>query len=173
MTLPLLKGLGNEDPDQFWFVVKAVWEAQGVTDDNMKKVTLLSTLQDHALTWYIMYANDNPNAGVVHIQTPLNREFSRPKSEAQSIVWSKEIAMQLGETRWELDKRLKCTIREANMNLTNRQHREWFVAVLLPHLRVALLQQKITIQAEALEIAMRLHETSMQDPTLGVQQIHA
>ena len=59
------------------------------------------------------------------------------------------------------------------MNLIDGQHREWFVASLLPHLRVALSQQKIRTQAEALEIAMTLHETLIQDASLGVQQIHA
>ena len=59
------------------------------------------------------------------------------------------------------------------MNLTDGQHHEWFVASLLPHLRFALPQKKIGTQVEALEIAMRLHETLMQDPNLGVQQIHA
>jgi len=81
--------------------------------------------------------------------------------------------MQSTETPWESDQMLKCTIHEANMNLKDRQHREWFVASLLPHLRVALSQQKITAQAEALDISMRVHETPMQDPILGVQQIHA
>jgi len=81
--------------------------------------------------------------------------------------------MQPGETPWELDQSLKCTICKANMNLTEGQHREWFVASLLSQLRVALSQQKITTQVEALEIAMKLHETPMQDPNLGVQQIHA
>ena len=57
------------------------------------------------------------------------------------------------------------------MNLTDGKHHEWFVASLLLHLRVAMSQQKIMTQAEALEIAMRLHETSMQDMNLGVQQI--
>ena len=80
--------------------------------------------------------------------------------------------MKPGETPWDLDQRLKCTIREANMNLTDGQHHEWFVASLVPHLRVALSQQKIGTQAEALEIAMRLHKTPMQDANMGVQQIH-
>ena len=73
----------------------------------------------------------------------------------------KEILMQPSEAPWELYHRLKCKIRESNMNLTNEQHRECFVASLLPHLRVALSQQKITTQAKALDIAMRLHETPM------------
>jgi len=44
MKFPLFKGLGNEDPDQFCFVVRVVWESQGVTNDHIKKVTLVSAL---------------------------------------------------------------------------------------------------------------------------------
>lgn len=76
--------------------------------------------------------------------------------------------MQPVETPWELDQRMKCTICEANMNLTDGQHRKWFVASLLPHLRSALSQHNITTQEKALEIAMRLRETPMQDLNLGV-----
>jgi len=76
--------------------------------------------------------------------------------------------MLLGETPWELDQRLECMIREGNMNLTDGQHRKWFVASLLPHLRSVLPQQKITTQVEVLDISMRLHETLMQDTNLGV-----
>ena len=107
------------------------------------------------------------------IQTALNKEFSRPKSEVQLIVGFKEIMMKPDETPWELDQRLKCKIYEYNMNLMDGLHREWFVASLLPHLRITLSQQKIGTQLEALEIVMRLHETPIQDASLGVQQIHA
>ena len=99
----VFKGLGNEDPDQFWFIVKAIWEVQGVTDDNIKKATLVSALQDCTLTLYIKHSNDNLNAEITEIQITLNKEFSRPKSEAQSIIGFKEITMLLGETPWELD----------------------------------------------------------------------
>ena len=44
IKLPIFRGVGNEDLDQFWFVVRAVWEAQGVTDENIKKATLVNTL---------------------------------------------------------------------------------------------------------------------------------
>jgi len=88
------------------------------------------------------------------------------------IVGFKDITILPGETPWELDQRLKCMICEANMNLMDGQHHEWFVALLMPHLRSVLSQQKITTQEDTLEIAMRLHETPTQDPKLGVQQIH-
>ena len=111
------------------------------------------------LTWCIKYSNENLNVGIADIQAMLNKEFSRPKSEAQSIIGFKEITMLLGENPWELDQRLKCTICEANMTLADGQHREWFVASLMPHLKNALSQQRLTTQAEALEVTMRLHET--------------
>ena len=63
-------------------------------------------------------------------------------------------------------------IREANMTLADGKHNAWFVVSLTPHLRTTLSQQNLSTQAEALEMAMRLHETPIQDPSLGVQQIH-
>lgn len=45
-------------------------------DDNIKNATLVSALQDRALTWYIKHSNNHPNAGIVEIQDALNKEFS-------------------------------------------------------------------------------------------------
>lgn len=61
-------------------------------------------------------------------------------------------------------------IHEANMTLRYGQHYAWFVASLTLHLRTTLSQQKISTQVEALEMVMRLHETPIRDPILGVQQ---
>ena len=63
-------------------------------------------------------------------------------------------------------------IHEANMTWTDGQHRTWFVVSLTLHLRATLSQQKLSTQVEALEMAMRLHETPIQDPGLGVRKIH-
>lgn len=63
----VFRKVGNEDSDQFWFVVQAIWEAQGVMEDNIKKETLVSALEDHALTWYITHSNDHPNVGITDI----------------------------------------------------------------------------------------------------------
>ena len=98
IKLPVFKGVGNEGLDQFWFVIKVVWEAQGSMKDNIKKSMLVSALQDRALTWYIKHSNDNPHAGIVDIQIALNKEFSRPKSEALMIIGFKDITMLLGGT---------------------------------------------------------------------------
>lgn len=59
------------------------------------------------------------------------------------------------------------------MTLKDAQHPACFLASLTPHLKMALSQKKFSTQAEALEMVMRLHETSIQGWGLGVQQIHA
>lgn len=97
-------------------------------------------LYNHALTWYLKYSSDHPNAGITAIQDALDKEFDRPKSETQSVIGFKDIAILLGETSWDLDQRIKNTIHEANMTSTNAQHYAWFVASLMPHQRIALSQ---------------------------------
>ena len=134
---------------------------------------MVTALQDCVLTWYIKYCVDNPHASLAESQTNLNKEFSKTKFEAQSVIEFKEILMRVGETPWDFDQRLKCKIRQANMKISYTQHRDWFIASLLPHLRIALSQQKIATQAEALEIMMRLHTSPIQDTNLGVQHIHS
>jgi len=46
--------------------------------------------------------------------------------------------MLLGETLWDVDQRLKSTIHEANMTLSDAQNHTWFVTPLTPYLRLAL-----------------------------------
>lgn len=89
--------------DQFWLIVKAMWQVEKIINDQMKKETLVTTLWDQTLTWYIKYSTDNLTTTLVDIQTALNKKFNRPMSEAESIVEFKEIMMKLGETHWELD----------------------------------------------------------------------
>lgn len=80
--------------------------------------------------------------------------------------------MLLSETPWDLDQRLKSMIHEATTTLTDGKHHTWFVVSLTPHLRTVFSQQNLSTYSKALEMAMRLHETPIQDPGLGVQQIH-
>ena len=47
----------------------------------------------------------------------------------------------------------------------------WFIVALLPRIRLPLMQQKVTSQSEALEIAMRLEASLMSESTLGMDQI--
>lgn len=98
VKIHVFKGIENEDLDQFWFIAKVVWETWGITDDQMKKSTLGSALQDPALTWDFKYSIYNQTSMLADIQAALNKEFSRPKSKAQSLVGLKEITMKPSET---------------------------------------------------------------------------
>lgn len=64
IKLPIFKGVGNEDLDQFWFMVREIGEAKGVIDDNINRATLVSALYNCALTWYLKHSNDHPNAWI-------------------------------------------------------------------------------------------------------------
>ena len=63
-------------------MIRAIWEVQGVTDDNIKKVQLVMALQDRALTWYIKFCQYRTGATMAETQQALNNEFKKPKSEA-------------------------------------------------------------------------------------------
>jgi len=73
----------------------------------------------------------------------LKSEFKKPKSQVQSVMEFKEIQQRVNESSWDFDQRLKFLIRQANMNITDDQHRDCCITSLLPHLRLPLSQQKI------------------------------
>jgi len=70
---------------------------------------------------------------------------------------------------WDFDQRLKYLLQQDNMQITNDQHKDWYIVSLLSHLRLPLSQQKIGTQSKALEIAMTLEASPIQDMNLGVQ----
>ena len=43
-----------------------------------------------------------------------------------------------------------------SFHMSDVQHKEWFIATLVPHIRQPLMQQNIVTQSEALETAMKL-----------------
>ena len=55
--------------------------------------------------------------------------------------------------------------------MSNIQHKEWFIATLLTHIRLPLMQQKIAKQSEALEIAMKLEASPIGENVVGMNQI--
>ena len=73
IKLHVFRGVGSEDLDQFWFIVRVVWEAHRVMDDNIKKATLVSALQDCALTRYIKKSGNHLNVGIAKIWDTLKK----------------------------------------------------------------------------------------------------
>jgi hypothetical protein len=55
--------------------------------------------------------------------------------------------------------------------IPDKQNNEWFIAALLPHNRVPLMQQKVASQVESLEITMKLESTPMGESNSSMSQI--
>ena len=61
-------------------------------------------------------------------------EFIKPKSESQCITEIKKIKQELAESVWDFDQRLKTLMSKVSFPMSNVQHKEWFIAMLLPHI---------------------------------------
>jgi hypothetical protein len=105
------------------------------------------------------------------IKNTLMAEFKKPKSKSQCITYLKEIKKKVDEPVWEFDQRFKTITGRLNFKIPNEKNEEWFIAALLPHIRVPLMHQKISLQAEALEITMNLESTPMGESNSGMSQI--
>ena len=55
--------------------------------------------------------------------------------------------------------------------MSDVQHKEWFIAALLLHIRIPLMHQNIVSQAEALELAMKLESSLVGENGAGMMQI--
>ena len=71
-------------------------------------------------------------------------EFKKPKLESQCITETKEIKQKPNESVWEFDQKFKTLLSQVSFNIDMQHHREWFIVALLPHIRLSLMQQKIT-----------------------------
>lgn len=59
------------------------------------------------------------------------------------------------------------------MKITDDHHKDWYIASLLPHLRLQLSKQKIGMQEEVVEIVMRLEASLIHDMNVGVQHLQS
>ena len=55
--------------------------------------------------------------------------------------------------------------------MSDFQHKEWFIAALVPHIRQPLMQQNIVTQNEALEIVMKLEASPIGETAVSINQI--
>ena len=60
-----------------------------------------------------------------------------------------------------------------SFKMSDVQHKEWFIAALIPHIRQPLMQQNIAPRNEALEMAMKLEASPIGETTIRMNQIQA
>jgi hypothetical protein len=83
----------------------------------------------------------------------------------------KEIKQKVVEPVWEFDLRFKTLTSRLTFHIQDKQNKEWFIVSLLPHIRIPLMQQNITSQTKALEIAMNLELSPMGESSSGMSHI--
>ena len=166
IKLPVFRGTGLEDPNQHWFLCEAVWNIKQVIDNDVKMAQLTTTFRDRALNWFMKYSDGQARI-LVEVKAALTTEFKKPKSESQCIIELKEIKQKPTEIVWEFDQKFKTLLDQVSFDIAPQQHQEWFIAALLPHIRLLLMQQKVASQVEALEITMKLEASLIAEISAG------
>ena len=92
-------------------------------DDHLKKEKLVTTLQDKALSWYIKYSINHQFASLKNTKDALHNEFWNVKSQAQFVNEIKEIK-KVNEFAWDFDQKLKCLLQQANLKISDKQHKD-------------------------------------------------
>ena len=98
-------------------------------------------------------------------------EFKKLKYESQCITEIKEIKQPSTNFFWDFDERFKTLMAKVSFQMSDVQHKEWFIASLLPHIRTPLIQQKLVSSTKDLEIAMKLAASLVGDNGSGMMQI--
>ena len=126
------------------------------------------------LDWYMRFMQVHQGSVLKtlnEIREGLFKEFKKPKYEYQYITEIKEIKQFLNETVWYFDQWFKTLIARVSFKMSDVQHKEWFMAALVSHIRQSLMQQNIVTQSEALEIAMKLEASPVKEIDVSMNQI--
>ena len=105
---------------------------------------MITTLWVCALDWYMKYyvvPLRKMERTLEEIRRTMISEFRKPQSESQCITEIKEIKQDLEETVGDFDQRFKIVMAKVSFQISDMQHKEWFIAALLPHIRGPLMQQ--------------------------------
>ena len=62
---------------------------------------------------------------------------------------------------------------KVSFHMSNIQHKEWFIAALLPHIQITLMKQNIVSKTEVLELAMKLESSPVGETSAGMIQIES
>ena len=100
-------------------------------------------------------------------------EFKKMQYESQCITEIKEIKQASTESLWDFDQRFKMLMAKVSFQMSDVQHKEWFIATLLPQIRGPLMQQNIAMQTKALELVIKLEASPIGDGSAGMIQIQS
>ena len=77
------------------------------------------------------------------------------------------------EIVWNFDKRFKRLLDKISFEVYLKQHKQWIIITLLPHIHQTLLQQALTTQTSAMELAMKLEASLIVDTSSCMAQVQS
>ena len=142
MKLPIFHGNETDKQEQYWFLCEVMWTSRQTVDDTIKKSQLVITLRGRALDWYMRFMlvpQGGTRKKLDEIYEGLFEEFKKPKSKAQYIIELKEIKQFPNETIWDFDQWFKMLMAQFSFQMSDVQHKEWFIIMLVPHIKQLLM----------------------------------
>ena len=98
---------------------------------------MITTLRGHELDWFMKFyaaLTGTTQNTLDEIRAAMISKFKKHKSESQCITEIKEIKQALTETVWDFDQLFKTLMAKVSFQMSDVQHKEWFIFVLLPHI---------------------------------------
>ena len=127
----------TEDPEQYWFLCLVMWTIRKATDDDIKKGQLETNIWGHVLDWYMKFIQvpiGTPAKTLDEVKRGMIEELWKTKFEAQYITELREIKKFINEIVLEFDQIFKTLMARFSFNMSDVQHKEWFIATLVPHI---------------------------------------
>ena len=137
IRLLTFNGNGTEDPEQHWFLYEFVWMVKIGHNVDIKKAQMIINLRGHVLDWFMKLCvtlTRTMKNTLDDIISMMVSKFRKPKYESLCINEIKEIKQALGESVWDFDQRFKTLMAKVIFQMSDVQHKEWFTAMLLPHI---------------------------------------
>ena len=103
---------------------------------------MITTFIGRVIDWYMKFLVvpvGTPQKKLDEINIGLTNEFKKSKLYSQCIVELKEIKKSPNILIWDFNQRFKTLMAKVSFHMSNVQHKEWFIYVLLPHIYVPLM----------------------------------
>ena len=92
--------------------------------------------------WFMIFFQfplGDPTKTLVEVRKGLIEEFRKLKYEAQYIIELKQIKQYPNEIVWYFHERIKKLMEILSFEMSDIQHKEWFIMTLLSHIQIPLM----------------------------------
>ena len=150
--MSIFHGVENEYPEKNVFMCDVIWTMKQVLYDDTNIIQLVTKLRDCTLLQFMKYQCTSPSnqpRTLPDFRGALLKKIRKLKQDQNYITKIKEIKKLRNQYTWEFDKRFKVLMDRFTFYIVDEQHKEWFIAGLLPHKHFPLKKQNTKSQSNA------------------------